>query len=222
MIKMANKYFINELGVETTYLELRIFSYLECEEKIRKITEILNFLNHHNFITNLTMLYHSMMRAENMVEHQGVPSLTIDLRDEKFRFKFWDGAKTHWTYHISDLFLVLIQGRQDFIELSDTYAPLTQLLFDFKQRYNNDILSLKYMFYPPGFNVDVLYELQLSQKVKENNTTNLILQRIYEDINKLENVNALKFDIDYSFKEKCTACEKAKEKQNEFIKKNTK
>ena len=87
-MKMANKYFINELGIEATYLELRIFSYLECEEKIKKITEILNFLNSHGFITNLTMLYHSMMRAENMIEHQGVPSLTIDLRDEKFRFKY--------------------------------------------------------------------------------------------------------------------------------------
>ena len=45
---MANKYFINELGVEVTYLELRIFSYLECEEKIKKITEILKNerLNH--------------------------------------------------------------------------------------------------------------------------------------------------------------------------------
>lgn len=220
-MKMTNKYFINELGVEATYLELRIFSYLECEEKIKKITEILNFLNHHNFITNLTMLYHSMMRAENMVEHQGVPSLTIDLRDDKFRFKYFDGAKTYWTYHVSDLFIALINGRQDFAELSNTYAPLTRLLFDFKEKYSDDITSITYHFYPTGFNVDILYTLQLSPEVKEKNTTNLILKNIYDEINKLNNIDTLKFDIDYSFKEKCIACEKAKEKHNGLTKYNT-
>lgn len=220
-MKMVNKYFINELGVTATYLELRIFSYLECEEKIKKITEILNFLNHHNFITNLTMLYHSMMRAENMVEHQGVPSLTIDLRDDKFRFKYWDGAKTYWTYHTSDLFIALIHGREDFTALSNTYAPLTRLLFDLKEEYNEDIVSVQYEFYPTGFNVDILYTLKLSSEVKEKNTANLILKRIYDKINTLDNVNTLKFDIDYSFKEKCIACEKAKEKHNEFIRNNT-
>lgn len=217
---MANKYFINELGIEATYLELRIFSYLECEEKIKKITEILNFLNNHNFITNLTMLYHSMMRAENMIEHQGVPSLTIDLRDEKFRFKYWDGAKNHWLYHISDLFICLIHGRQSFEELVDTYAPLTHLLYDFKTKYNDDIIDIVLQYYPTGFDVDVCYELKLSQKVKDNNTVGIVLQRIYEEINQLDNVHSLSFDIDYSFKEKCLTCEKAKERQNEYNKKN--
>lgn len=218
---MANKYFINELGVEATYLELRIFSYLECEEKIKKITEILNFLNNHGFITNLTMLYHSMMRAENMIEHQGVPSLTIDLRDEKFRFKYWDGATNHWLYHVSDLFVCLIHGRQTFEELVDTYAPLTHLLYDFKAKYDEDVIDITFQYYPTGFNVDICYELKLSQKVKDNNTVGIILQRIYEEINKLDNIHSLSFDIDYSFKEKCIACEKAKEKHNEFIKENT-
>lgn len=219
---MANKYFIQELGVEATYLELRIFSYLECEEKIKKITEILNFLNHHNFITNLTMLYHSMMRAENMVEHQGVASLTIDLRDDHFRFKFWDGACTYWTYHIDDLFDSLLQGRKDFITLTDTYQDLNNLLFNFQKQYPNDILSIRYKYYPTGFNVDILYELQLSPEVKERNTTNLILKRIYDKINDLDNLKNLNFDIDYFFKKKCTACEKAKEQQNGLIKHNTK
>lgn len=218
---MVNKYFINELGVEATYLELRIFSYLECEEKIIKITEILNFLNNHNFITNLTMLYHSMMRAENMVEHQGVPSLTIDLRDDKFRFKYWDGAKIYWTYHLNDLFECLIEGRKDFTTLMDTYKDLNALFFNFQKKYKDDILSIRYEFYPVGYNVDILYELQLSSKVKENNTTNLVLKRIYDEINNLENVNSLSFEIDYSFKEKCTACEKAKERMNEYKRNNT-
>lgn len=221
MMRMANKYFINELGVEVTYLELRIFSYLECEEKIKKITEILNFLNNHNFITNLTMLYHSMMRAENMIEHQGVPSLTIDLRDEKFRFKYWDGAKNYWLYHISDLFVCLIHGRQTFEELVDTYAPLTHLLYDFKAKYNEDIIDIVLQYYPTDFDVDICYELKLSQKVKDNNTAGIILQRIYQEINKLDNIHSLSFDIDYSFKEKCIACEKAKEKHNEFTRNNT-
>ncbi len=218
---MANKYFINELGIEVTYLELRIFSYLECEEKIKKITEILNFLNNHNFVTNLTMLYHSMMRAENMVEHQGVMSLTIDLRDNKFRFKFFDGATTYWTYHIDDLFECLLQGRKDFITLVDTYQDLNTLLLNFQKKYPNDILSIRYKYYPPGFNVDILYELQLSQKVKENNTTNLILKKIYDEISQLNNVNILSFDIDYIFKEECIACQKTKEKENEYKRNNT-
>lgn len=213
---MANKYFIKELGVEATYLELRIFSYLECEEKIKKITEILNFLNNHGFITNLTMLYHSMMRAENMIEHQGVPSLTIDLRDEKFRFKYWDGSKDYWVYHVSDLFICLINGRQSFEELVNTYAPLTRLLYDFKSKYNDDIVDITCQYHPLGFNVDIRYELKLSQKVKDNNTVGIVLQRIYEEINKLENINSLSFDIDYKFKEKCSSCEKAKERQNEY------
>ena len=55
-----NKYYINELKNECTYLELRIFSFLECEEKIKKITEILNFLNFHHFLINLTMLYQEL------------------------------------------------------------------------------------------------------------------------------------------------------------------
>lgn len=213
---MANKYFINELGIEATYLELRIFSYLECEEKIKKITEILNFLNSHGFITNLTMLYHSMMRAENMIEHQGVPSLTIDLRDEKFRFKYWDGAVNYWLYHTSDLFTCLINGRQSFEELVNTYAPLTKLLYDFQKKYDDDLVSFTFQYHPVGFEVDILYELQLSEKVKENNTANLVLQRIYNEVSQLDNVNSLSFDIDYKFKEKCSSCEKAKERRNEY------
>lgn len=31
-----NKNFIKELNVETTYLEFRILTYLECEEKMKK------------------------------------------------------------------------------------------------------------------------------------------------------------------------------------------
>ena len=70
-----NKYYINELNTEATYLELRILTYVECEKKITIITKILNFLNSHNFLTNLTMLYHTAMRSENLLERQDTTSL---------------------------------------------------------------------------------------------------------------------------------------------------
>ena len=52
--------------------------------------------------------------------------------------------------------------------------------------------------------------------MKENNTANLVLQRIYNEVSQMDNINSLSFDIDYKFKEKCSSCEKAKERQNEY------
>ena len=34
-----NKYYIKELGTELTYLELRILTYMECEQKILTLTK---------------------------------------------------------------------------------------------------------------------------------------------------------------------------------------
>ena len=207
-----NKYYINELKNECTYLELRIFSFLECEEKIKKITEILNFLNFHHFLINLTMLYHESMRAENMVEHQNTASLTIDLRDDKFRFKYWDGAKTYWTYHLQDLFNILIEGREEFIKLSNKYDPVTKVLFNFKDNHFDQINRITYKYYPSDV-VEILYEIQFVDSIKEQHLEDGLLKEIYEVINDLELKN-LKIDIDYTFRPKCIPCQKRREREN--------
>ena len=77
-----NKYFIQEYGSEMTLIELRICAFLCCEGRIKKITEILNYLNMNNFITNLVLMYDDSIRAENIQEFDGVQSLTIDIRDD--------------------------------------------------------------------------------------------------------------------------------------------
>lgn len=208
-----NKYYINELGRECTYIELRIFSYIECEEKIKKLTEIFNFLNFHDFLVNLTMLYHEEMRSENMIEHQGVASLTIDLRDESFRFKYWDGSKTYWTYHTQDLFNVLIEGRNEFAALSAKYEPITDLLFNYRNQHQNIIHKLTYKYFPSD-NIDVLYEIQFDQSLQESHLEDQYLKEIYNQINDL-NLNDISIDVDYTFKTKCSPCEAAAKRRKE-------
>lgn len=204
-----NKYYITELGNNCTYLELRIFSFLECEEKIKKITEVLNFLNVHNFLTDLTMLYNGEMRAENVYEHQGKASLTIDLRDDKFRFKYWDGAATHWTYHTQDLFNILVKGREDYIKLSEKYKPVTKLLFAFRSDHFDQINRVTFTYYPSD-DVDILYEIQFAESIKEQHGEDALLKEIYKQINDLE-LKDLKIDIDYDFSKKCLPCEKRRQ-----------
>lgn len=216
-----NKYHIKELGRDCTYIELRIFSYIECEEKIRKLTEIFNFLNFHDFLVNLTMLYHKEMRAENMIERQDVASLTIDLRDDKFRFKFWDGAKTYWTYHTDDLFNILIEGRREFIALSEKYSPVTKALSDFKDK-NDVIFGLSYKYFPTD-GIDIRYDILFDQSLKENHGEDQYLKQIYDEIDSL-GLKDISIDIDYGFQAHCSPCEEARkrrERQNEeFNQKN--
>ena len=209
---MTQKYQINELGTEATYIELRIFTYIECEEKINIITKILNFFNNHDFVTNLTMLYHVNMRAENMVEKQNCASLTLDMRDEKFRFKYWDGSKTYWAYHIKDLFDILLEGRNKHSELVEKYKKLTIYIFEFKEQYKDAINRLTYKYYPSD-DVDILYEIQFDTDMKEQQAkTDMILKELYEKISKYIS-DDMKIDIDYTFKTKCIPCQKAKERR---------
>ena len=203
-----NKNFIKELNRNTTYLEFRILTYLECEEKMKKITNILNFLKQNNFLVNLSVVYYNVLRAENMPEREDVPSLTIDLRDDKFRFKYWDGSKTYWTYHTEDLYKILITGREEFSQLIQKYAPITNLLFKIRGE-NKNIKFVRYKYYPSN-NIDISYEIQFFYDVKEKNIADITMKEIFKQINDL-NIQDLKMDLNYSFEEKCLPCQKAKE-----------
>ena len=207
-----NKNFIKELNRETTYLEFRILTYLECEEKMKIITHVLNFLKDNDFLVNLSIVYYNALRAENMPEHQDVPSLTLDMRDDKFRFKYWDGSKVFWTYHLKDLKDVLIQGRKDFSELINKYQLVTDLLFKIRDE-NDHIKFVRYEYYPTS-DIDIKYEIQFFKDAEDTSIADLIMKEIFKEVNSLPN-NDFKMDIDYSFEKGCLPCQKAKEKQNE-------
>ena len=207
-----NKNFIKELNANTTYLEFRILTYLECEEKMKKITQIINFLKQNDFLINLSILYYNKIRTENIPERKNVPSLSIDIRDDKFRFKYFDGAKTYWTYHLNDLFDILITGRKDFSDFVDKYQPITDLLFKIKDE-NKDIKLIRYRYYPHA-DTDIEYEIHFFNEAKNTNIADLTMKEFYRQINDLK-LDDLKIDLIYTFEEKCLPCQKAKEKQNE-------
>lgn len=197
------------MNESSTYIELRILTYLECEEKMKKITYILNFLQRHNFLVNLTVIYYNALRSENMPEQQDVPSLTIDMRDEKFRFKFWDGSKVYWVYHLENLFNVLIDGRTEFLQLVNKYKPVTDLLFNLK---NENIKNIRYQYYPSS-NIEIQYTVQFIKDAENKNVANFIMKDIFEQINDLK-LNDLYMDIDYTFEKECIPCQKKKKEQN--------
>ena len=146
-----NSYFIKELNTEVTYIELRLLSQLDCELKIEKLTDILNFLRVHHFLINLTTVYGDdmtteLMNSERHYEQKDVMSLTIDVNNDKMRFKFWNGASTQWFYHTEDLLSALDTGREKFSELYDKYEPVTDILLDFKRRWTTSIFHVTYNY----------------------------------------------------------------------------
>lgn len=193
-----------------TVIYLRIFTFLECEEKMKKITQILNFLNHNDFTVILTNVYYNAIRSENVPEVQDQPSLTIDMRDDKFRFKFWDGSKIYWTYHLEDLFNILIDGRREFLALVNKYQPVLDVLLKFKEE-NKYIKNVRYKYYPSS-DIDIEYDIHFIEDAKDLNVVDPTLKEIVDDINDL-NLEDLKMDLNYSFQKECKPCQKAKEKQ---------
>ena len=223
-----NKYKIKELGDNSfTYLELRILMYVECEKKMKVVTDILNFLNYNGFITNLTTFFYMggdmRIRSENYPEKMGVSSLSIDLRDDKIRFKFWDGAKNFWAYHREDLYECMLEGREDFMKLSDKYEPITSAIFNMKNKYDRDILHVGYKYYPENSNLDILYNVEFSQYIKEHKMENRMLQDINDEISLIgeDYLKDVSFKIEYSFKESgCSPCEEARRKREQNKKDN--
>lgn len=212
-----NSYYIEELKNEMTYIDLRILMYVDCELKYKKITEILNYLNNNAFITNLTTFYCEDMRAENYFEREDVMSLTIDMRDEKLRFKFYNGATTQWLYHTKDLFNALDAGRNEFSQIYDKYEPVTEVLFDFANRWKTSIYRITYKYFPEDDNdVDLVYNIIFTQEVKENKYENILLEKMNKEISMLgqDVTKDLNFKIIHSFRTGgCAPCEKARKER---------
>ena len=208
-------YYIEERNMDMTYLELRLLLYVDCQLKYEKITKILNFLNRNGFINHLTMLYSENMRADNIPERENVMSLTIDMRDEKMRFKFWNGANTVWVFHTDDLFEALNKGRDDFSKLYDKYKPITDLLLDFEKRWSTSFKRISYRYASSGDN-EVMYNIVFTKDVEDTDYASKILSKINKEIIMLvEDVTKdLKFSIEYEFESTgCSACEKARKER---------
>lgn len=200
-------------------IDLRILTFIECEKKMQKITEILNFFNTEGISTHLSMLYDSEeggIRSENLFEHPDAPSLSIDLRDELFRFKYWNGAKTYWTYHTDDLFRAIDVANTEYNELYEKYSSVTELLFNWRDDNKDKIYTIKYLYYPED-NVDVEYKIIFESNMKDNPETDIFLKDIFKSIN--DKFDNLSMTLEYEFKRQCTPCEERR-KQNESNKEN--
>lgn len=211
---MMEKYFIKEYNTDMTLIELRICMFLCCQERIDKITEIMNYLNSNNFLVNLTMLYSDKIRAENIDEINDIPSLTIDTRDDKFRFKYWNGAEVFWAFHTQDLFELLISGRSNFEDLVHKYKPITDVIVSVQQEYHNSIRSVTYTYYPDD-EIEIIYHLRFSRVVEDQKIENKFIKKIYDEINLLDIdglADDMKFSIDFDFQDisGCYACEESK------------
>ena len=140
-------YYIEEKQMEMTYLNLRLLLFVDCDLKYKKITELLNYLNSKGFLVNLTAFYCENVTSESYLEGQDIMSLSIDMVNDKMRFKFWNGASTFWLYHLSDVYDALDTGRNEFSQLYDKYEPVTEVLFDFKRRWRTSIQHISYQYY---------------------------------------------------------------------------
>jgi len=207
------EYFIKEYNSNMTLIELRICMFLCCQERIDKITEIMNYLNTNNFLVNLTVMYSDQIRAENIDEKNDLPSLTIDIRDDKFRFKYWNGAKILWLFHTQDLFEALIQQRDNYNVLSEKYTSITEIIFNIQKDFKNSIKNVTYQYYPND-DIEIVYHLVFSQVVKEEKIENQFIKKIYDEIKLLDDkfLQDLKFSIEFDFQEVdgCYSCEQAK------------
>ena len=201
--------------MQMSIIELRICMYLDCKGRIDKITQILNYLNQNGFLTNLVLMYDDAIRAENIEEMPDLPSLTIDIRDDKLRFKYFNGSRTLWLFHTDDLFKALLEGRKEYEEVVDKYRPVTQVLLDVQSDYKTSIKRVSYRFYPNLY-TEVAYDLLFSSQIKEQAMESELLTEINNRLSQLEEKD-LKFSINFDFEDrKCTACEK-NEKRNREI-----
>ena len=208
-------HYIEEKGVEMTYIELRLLLPMDCDLKYRKITEILEYLHRHFFIADLTMLYQEGMSADNLYEKPNVMSLTVDMVNDKIRFKFWNGASVLWLYHVSDVCDALDTGREKFSKIYDKYEPVTEVLMNFKSRWTTSIYHISYQYYPDE-EIEVVYHIVFTEEVKNADFTNILIEKIHKEILMLgkDFVKDLNFRIEHSFKTStCTPCEQARKER---------
>lgn len=192
-----------------TYIELRFLTEIECDLKEQKIQDILLFLNKHGFLNCLTII-NTNIRAEDIIEQEDIMSLTIDVRNDKMRFKFWNGSTTFWLFHTQDLFDALYTGREKFIELYDKYEGLTEWILTFKKRWELSIDNISYKYYPDS-DIEIVYDIVFTEAMKDGDY-NKILKRLMQEIYVIfSDADDLKFNITHSFKTvTCTPCEQAR------------
>lgn len=216
-------YYIEEKQMEMTYLNLRLLLFVDCDLKYKKITELLNYLNNKGFLVNLTAFYCENVTSESYLEGQDIMSLSIDMVNDKMRFKFWNGASTFWLYHLSDVYDALDTGRNEFSQLYDKYEPVTEVLFDFKRRWRTSIHHISYQYYPYDDDVELVYRIIFTQEVKDTQYTNKLINKMNNEITMLgtDVTKDLNFRIEHSFKTSgCTPCQEARKEHEEKNKKN--
>lgn len=205
-------YYIKERNMNMAYIELRLLTQIECQLKVQKITDIITFLNNHGFINCLTVL-NTDIYAEDIIEQDNIMSLTIDVKNDRMRFKFWDGLSTMWLFHTQDLFDILSTGREKFSELYDKYEPLTEIILNCKLRWNTFIDNISYQYNSDDY-AEVVYHIVFYDE--ETKMYAKILDDINSSINVLgsEYIDSLNFKITHSFKKVgCIPCEKAKKER---------
>lgn len=211
------------------YIKIRILTQIECEIKLKKISGILEFLTLNGFIPHLDFIYYNFQNEEyqaepeNINEIADIPSLSIDMRNHKLRFKYWDGSKIYWVYHIEDLFNIIKEGHNEYKKLYNKYLDITEIIFNAKKQFDDDIISVSYEYYPTDKDLDILYFIIFSKKVKENNTESKMLENITKNISSLgeEKLQDVNFAIDFDYENtSCTPCEEARRKREQNERKN--
>ena len=216
-------YYIEERQAEMSYIELRLLLFIDCDVKYRKITDILNYLMNNDFLINLTTLYCEDLSADAFVEKKDVMTLTIDMVNDKMRFKFWNGASIFWLYHVQDVFDALNTGRNEFSEIYDKYEPVTEVLYDFQHRWSTSISHISYQYFPDDDDVELVYFIIFTDDVKQTNYASKLLSKIGKEIDMLGSdiTKDLNFRIKHSFKTSgCTPCQKAREEREKNEKKD--
>lgn len=209
-----NTYFINELGHEMTYIEIRFCLSLNCPKRFDKIAGILEFLNRNHFLCNITFFYDESIAADSFQERNDVASLTIDINNGKMRFKYWNGAETLWTYDSQDLSHSLMSGREKYAQIYAKYYPIIHVLQDVEHNFSTSIRRITYTYYPKNNNIEMQYFITFSKEVQESQTTKELMDIITEKINALGHdvIDTLKFDIEVKFdNSKCIPCQKKKQ-----------
>lgn len=215
-------YYIEERKMEMTYIELRLLTYIECEQKNEKISHILEYLNVHGFLVNLTIFRCEDISSEQIYEKEDVMSLTIDMRGDKLRFKFWNGASSLYLYHINDLFQALDTGRNRFSEIYDKYEPVTDVLFDFQNRWKTSIYHISYQ-YSDSDDVELIYHIIFNEEVKNTKYDSILLKKINDEVATLDGdvIKDLKFEIKHSFRTSgCLPCQKAQKEREKLEREN--
>lgn len=214
-------YYIEERHMEMTYIGVRLLLEIDCELKENKINEILNYLQYKGFMAHLIVI-DSTKKAEDYIEIEDVMSLTIDVINDKLRFKFWNGASIYWLFHVSDVVDILDTGRDVFTQIYDKYEPITEIFFDFKNRWRTSIHHISYKYHP-GEDIELVYHIVFTEEVKNVDFASKLLDKINKEIIMLGDdiTKGLSFKIEYSFKTSgCLPCQKAREEREKNEREN--